>query len=362
MKACKKKYDMTHSACKNCGMMVAVDEWQDHRSFCRDRAKRMIGANDAGAVPQHPNAPPTEYPENAERLETDIRIPCDFCGRKFNPDRVNKHMFICNKIRKKNKVKKRKVWDGGAKRVEGTVFAEFKDKRSKTPEIVKEWKKHGRRWRKERNMFREVMGAEEVKEVGPIKSLKVPKLKPGQVGNVLPTACDYKLPEDHVKTFVEKKKRKKERRTPRTSVNGSAGRSIKQAKASIIPKPAGPLREHTVPSHINLKEIAAVIKETKTVPKATTPPVIHSPRKETKKHQVSKSSSNSKVNINALRESKLLKVHNQQLRKKTGRVGPTVQKLPVDAGVPVVKYSTTMDEYRAREKKRRAQARRSRRR
>merc|ERR1719204_1281254 len=78
-------------------------------------------------------------------------------------------MHICNKIRNKNKAKKRTVWDGSAKRVEGTVFAEFKDKRAETPEIVKEWKKHGRRWRAERNMFREIMGAEEEKDVGPIK-------------------------------------------------------------------------------------------------------------------------------------------------------------------------------------------------
>lgn len=351
MKACKKKYDMTHSACKKCGMMVSVEDWQDHRSFCKDRAKRMIGA---GAAPQLPNAPPTEYPENGELSERDIRIPCDFCGRKFNPDRVNKHMFICNKIRKKNKAKKRGVWDGGAKRVEGTVFAEFKDNRTETPEIVKEWKKHGRRWKTERNMFREIMGAEEEKEVGPIKSLKMPKLKPGQVGKILPTACDYKLPEDHVKTFVQKKKRKKERRNSRT---GSAGRLIKDRKAPIIPEPSRPLREHTLPSQLSMKEIAAVIEKTKHVPKPTASPINNSPRKETKKHQASKNSSNRKVNINALRESKLLKAHNEQLKKKTGRVGPTVQKLPADVGVPAVKYSTTMDEYRAREKSRRAQAR-----
>jgi len=351
MKACKKKYDMTHTACKNCGMMLRVDEWQDHRSFCKDRAKRIIGDGAAGAVPQNPNAPPTEYPENPELSERDVRIPCDFCGRKFNPDRVNKHMFICNKIRKKNKAKKRGVWDGSAKRVQGTVFAEFENNRSATPEIVKEWRKHGRRWRQERSMFRAVMGAEEEKEVGPIKSLKVPKLKPGQVGNILPTSCDYKLPEDHVKTFVEKKKRKKKRRSPRTSVNRSAGRS----KAPIIPEPSGPLREHTVPSYIGIKEIAAICKETKHVSKPKTPPVVNTPQKDTKKHQVAKSSSNRKVNINALRESKLLKAHNQQLKKKIARVGPTVQRLPADVGAPAVKYSTTMDEYRAREKARRAQ-------
>jgi len=38
-------------------MMLAVDEQQDHRTFCKDRAKRLIGEV---SVSQNPNAPPTE--------------------------------------------------------------------------------------------------------------------------------------------------------------------------------------------------------------------------------------------------------------------------------------------------------------
>jgi len=238
------------------------------------------------------------------------------------------------------------------------VFAEFKDKRSKTPEIVKEWKKHGRRWRAERNMFREIMGAEEEKEVGPIKSLKTPKIEPKPVGNIVATSCDYKLPEDHVKKFVEPKKKKKKVRTPRPSRNDSGGRSIKKTKA--LPKPSGPLREHSTPVILSKEEIAAIKKKTENVLKPTTTPVFHSPKLVKMKGQGSKSCSNGKVSVNALRESKLLKEHNKQLVKNT-RTGPTVQKLPFDAGAPV-KYSTTMAEYRAREKIRRAKARRSRKR
>jgi len=234
------------------------------------------------------------------------------------------------------------------------VFAEFKDKREKTPEIVKEWKKNGRRWKEERNMFRAIMGAEEEKEIGPIKSLKMPKYEPGKVGNILPTACDYKLPEDHVKTFTERKKRRKERRTSRTSGIVSAAKSIKHTK--VIPKPSGPLREHTKPSPLSKEEIEAIIAQTKTVPKPTARPINNSPKKK-KKYQGSKSCLKSKLSVNLLREGKLLKKHTEQLRKKTGRIGPTVQKQSLDVEAPAGKYSKTMAEYRAREKTRRAKVR-----
>ena len=58
----------------------------------------------------------------------DPRRPCKFCGRKFNPDRVEKHMRICNASKKK---RKRKVWNGSERRVDGTVFEEFKYCRSR---------------------------------------------------------------------------------------------------------------------------------------------------------------------------------------------------------------------------------------
>eukprot|EP00486_Rosalina_sp_Unknown_P012780 CAMPEP_0201596968 /NCGR_PEP_ID=MMETSP0190_2-20130828/193557_1 /ASSEMBLY_ACC=CAM_ASM_000263 /TAXON_ID=37353 /ORGANISM="Rosalina sp." /LENGTH=420 /DNA_ID=CAMNT_0048057657 /DNA_START=710 /DNA_END=1972 /DNA_ORIENTATION=+ len=63
-------------------------------------------------------------------------------------------MRICRVATKKNK--RRRVWDGAKKRVEGTVFAEFQYNRSKTPPIIKEWKQHGRRWKNESNQLREI--------------------------------------------------------------------------------------------------------------------------------------------------------------------------------------------------------------
>eukprot|EP00743_Colponemidia_sp_Colp-15_P005445 GILK01005854.1.p1 GENE.GILK01005854.1~~GILK01005854.1.p1 ORF type:complete len:632 (-),score=100.75 GILK01005854.1:118-1968(-) len=76
----------------------------------------------------------------------DGRLPCNICGRKFNKDRIAKHETVCNKPKKR----KLKVWDGSSKRVEGTVFEEFKDNRSKTPPKQT-------RWRREREEFRSII-------------------------------------------------------------------------------------------------------------------------------------------------------------------------------------------------------------
>ena len=99
------------------------------------------------------NQNPLSIPQR-DTQTTDYRAQCKFCERKFNPDRVEKHMRICRQITKKKR--KRRVWDGAKRRVEGTVFEEFQYNRSKTPPIIKEWKKHGRRWKDESNQLREI--------------------------------------------------------------------------------------------------------------------------------------------------------------------------------------------------------------
>merc|ERR1712228_926584 len=84
----------------------------------------------------------------------DGRIECKFCNRKFNPDRVEKHMRICNASKKKNK--RKRIYDGAAKRIEDTDFAQYQYNRAKTPEIVKEWKKNGRRRKQESCQLRQI--------------------------------------------------------------------------------------------------------------------------------------------------------------------------------------------------------------
>ena len=54
------------------------------------------------------------------------RVECAFCQRKFVTDRIETHQFICMKISTKPK---RKVWDEKKKRLEGTVFEKYQDKK-----------------------------------------------------------------------------------------------------------------------------------------------------------------------------------------------------------------------------------------
>lgn len=93
---------------------------------------------------------PTFEPEKDQRAE------CKFCGRRFNPDRVEKHMRICSKAEKK--WQKRKAYDGAAKRIEGTDFKQWEHNRAATPEKLKEWRKHGRRWKEESAQIRGAAG------------------------------------------------------------------------------------------------------------------------------------------------------------------------------------------------------------
>jgi len=56
-------------------------------------------------------------PEEAEDYNVGELIPCKFCGRKFNADRVKKHMDACAKLAKR----KTKVFDMKKHRLEGVA-------------------------------------------------------------------------------------------------------------------------------------------------------------------------------------------------------------------------------------------------
>lgn len=104
--------------------------------------------------------------------ESDDRMPCHFCGRKFAQLRIAMHEAICAQPKKVRADRRamhgrlvcladahivaeflfqfhqvRKVHDGAAKRVEGTDFAEFKDHRSETPPQIRKERQEGARWR-----------------------------------------------------------------------------------------------------------------------------------------------------------------------------------------------------------------------
>ena len=148
--------------CPQCEQsLCAMCDLELHRKGARARhrrnplnAKALRAENMAKIDGNDEMAPPAFEPEK------DNRAQCKFCSRRFNPERVEKHMRICSKAEKK--WQKRKQYDGAKKRIEGTDFAQFEYNRSSTPEKVKEWRKHGRRWKQESAQLRGAAGVPEV--------------------------------------------------------------------------------------------------------------------------------------------------------------------------------------------------------
>lgn len=146
--------------CQQCEQsLCAMCDSSIHRKGARSRhirdplsAKALRAENlCATGGPQDDDGAP------APPAPVDGRIECKFCHRKFNPQRVEKHMRICNKATKE--CKKRKVYDGAKRRLEGTEFLQYQYNRSGTPELVKKWKKEGRKWREDSIRLRQGAGA-----------------------------------------------------------------------------------------------------------------------------------------------------------------------------------------------------------
>lgn len=57
-------------------------------------------------------------------VDTGDLVPCQECGRKFNPDRLAKHQKACKKVNNS----KRKTFNSAAARVEGTGAEKFQSK------------------------------------------------------------------------------------------------------------------------------------------------------------------------------------------------------------------------------------------
>jgi len=179
LKKCEEMWHKTRSECKKCGQMVHKADWSDHNRHCKKvlpkaerenvskRPPKAIDDNRSGNISPEEAAALIEagsLPTLAPLL--DARKECKVCCRKFNPDRIDKHTRIC--FERSQKKKKRKTWDGHKKRVENTDFAQYSGKhRPKTPEIIDQWKKYGRRWRKETQDFRKIIHADDLDYVPP---------------------------------------------------------------------------------------------------------------------------------------------------------------------------------------------------
>eukprot|EP00347_Sterkiella_histriomuscorum_P017381 403349603 len=89
-----------------------------------DELRTALAKNQGGKLDQSGQS--IEEIKGQEQMDEQERIECAFCHRKFNRDRVDTHQFICIKLKEKEKTRKRKVWDGAKRRLQGTVFENYK--------------------------------------------------------------------------------------------------------------------------------------------------------------------------------------------------------------------------------------------
>jgi len=105
-----------------------------------------------GAVDNH-NMAPVESLDEYVQLTL---VPCRICGRKFNEERLEKHMTACVKANNANK--SRKTFDMKKARVEGTEAAQFAKAADK---VAKKYEQKAKKsnWKAKSEAFRATMRA-----------------------------------------------------------------------------------------------------------------------------------------------------------------------------------------------------------
>jgi len=255
LKQCEKKWKQTHAECKKCGQMVATHDWSDHNRHCKkqlsktERATVNKGPPKAMGIDGRTACLTKE--QQAELIEAGSSLPemfptgdglkeCKTCGRKFNPDRIEKHQRICFENSKKKK--KRKVWDGVKKRLENTDFEQYAGKnRPATPPQIKQWKKEGRRWREEAAQFRNIIHADDENYIPDqlldktkitVASLKAPKLPAIKKKNIPIKEIKPKINNDTENENAKVKSEKVEKNEKKRQPNSNPSRNTKQINQS----------------------------------------------------------------------------------------------------------------------------------
>ncbi|KAK2162639.1 hypothetical protein LSH36_95g08022 [Paralvinella palmiformis] len=110
---------------------------------------------------------------------TQSLIPCDICGRNFNPDALQRHVPICSK----NNAKRRKTFDSSKQRIEGTEIKQFhKNSKTRQPQVQPQAAKKGD-WRRKHEEFisaiRNAKGVQKAMERGePLPPPPPPTINP----------------------------------------------------------------------------------------------------------------------------------------------------------------------------------------
>ena len=130
LKQCERKQAAMIVECPACGTSMPQAEIPAHMEKCpvaRQQQRRLQerdatargrrtgparGPDGAGAAPRKAAAPPPVLSAPG----ADGRVPCAVCGRRFAPDRIAKHQFICGNVRDDSR---KMVYDSRAARLRG---------------------------------------------------------------------------------------------------------------------------------------------------------------------------------------------------------------------------------------------------
>lgn len=94
---CKELHKKTHQECRRCHREIHIDEIVMHQEHCF--AQKAPIPKKKKSTPKHISNGMSNVSEFMESDGNDYRIECKFCHRKFNPDRIEKHESICNKLK-----------------------------------------------------------------------------------------------------------------------------------------------------------------------------------------------------------------------------------------------------------------------
>mmetsp|Transcript_14057 Transcript_14057/g.30433 ORF Transcript_14057/g.30433 Transcript_14057/m.30433 type:complete len:446 (+) Transcript_14057:963-2300(+) len=136
-KQCEKKYQQCFTECKKCLRKVSNDEYEKHASECkvvrkktaRNQAKEVKAKEREIRQAQKRQDDDDDSETDSSSDEEDCREECEFCKRKFNPDRIAKHEQICATNAERRKRKQFKT--PAEQRLEGTDFEKYLDPKTR---------------------------------------------------------------------------------------------------------------------------------------------------------------------------------------------------------------------------------------
>ena len=88
---CKLLHQQTHENCRRCHREIHIDEIMMHQEHCFSQENTPSNLSE--------NQVQYEVESMDVNSDNDYRVQCKYCYRKFNPDRIEKHESICNKLK-----------------------------------------------------------------------------------------------------------------------------------------------------------------------------------------------------------------------------------------------------------------------